>query len=974
MAEPNNPISGFLGPLADYSDQQVKMQQASKMLMGKHMLDQNTAASSRRFDTLNANITGYETRRKDLETHKWNMLNALIDPQGDAFQGQQRSSILKQLGFDENTYQVMLGSLNTDLRAIDRVLQSNYQLRNETYGFGKNQGVNNIYAGGGTAGGGTGGGTGAPAGEEAFLKHLQQGGAGAAVTKTVGDEDQDGEGFDLAGAVKTAADAGKAMVELGKGYKIWVQDPDNFVNKAFKEGLINPNSNKNYALAVYRKALSLLPEGASEEQIQEFWLAPGLQDRLKEIIEAGRNDKKSFDSWISERLSPFDKYFKKLGGFSDDIGLTEAWNKSNLWLGDQFDTMFPHDAPATASPSAAAPSSATPSSLSPRSPLGTHPGVEMSWHPDFDNPPGEGYSGMRPRITATREQYNRYLSDRDRANEFADGAVSSEAPLAPIPSGDLSGTPSPDYFGTGQLPAQDRMDQWQQFVTDMGLPWDPLAVPTGIENTFSDRGIDAYQRNLEALGAGEGASITEGGEISVVPTYEVFQQRLAQAGSAALPSTFGAQSQGQSSPTGEQSPAAMPQLMNTAGTGQAPGMMDEFQGAPPMGYAPTGDPMGGGVGQPTMNQQTVPMAPMGGTEGVMSGIEEGAMNPFITPGQPQGSAGPPRDPYAPPSLDGRVPPETPQGMGFGMDTWYQPAMDIGGPSGDPFTTDDTLVAGDVGGPGEMILTPEERTDRSKREFEELASRVGSFTGETLNDFIDWGMDQANPTTIAAIAGAGGGSYFLGKTIRNSAFDSYNKSVEAYNKARAKGTPARTTITQAAADVKELDNMEKVKKKDGRSLSKTDQDKLDNARDNLRNKKSIAWKDFMKKQAKRASWIGLGGAVIYGLSTEAFGMDNVDRQIGLVLDDNKKAQFALDAILKVNPISLVQEMHQQGKQSIPTLRKERHTGPEMFHSPGLLGAGGGRREGYPLHLFPNQGLNSGAPQVQAMMSELEKKNQ
>ena len=252
-----------------------------------------------------------------------------------------------------------------------------------------------------------------------------------------------------------------------------------------------------------------------------------LQDRLKEIIEAGRNDKKSFDSWISERLSPFDKYFKKLGGFSDDIGLTEAWNKSNLWLGDQFDTMFPHDAPATASPSAAAPSSATPSSLSPRSPLGTHPGVEMSWHPDFDNPPGEGYSGMRPRITATREQYNRYLSDRDRANEFADGAVSSEAPLAPIPSGDLSGTPSPDYFGTGQLPAQDRMDQWQQFVTDMGLPWDPLAVPTGIENTFSDRGIDAYQRNLEALGAGEGASITEGGEISVVPTYEVFQQRLA---------------------------------------------------------------------------------------------------------------------------------------------------------------------------------------------------------------------------------------------------------------------------------------------------------------------------------------------------------------------------------------------------------------------------------------------------------------
>ena len=107
------------------------MGQASKMLMGKYMLDQNAAASTRRFETLNSNIKGFEERRKDLESHKWNMLNALIDPQGDAFQGQQRSAILKQLGFDENTYQVMLGSLNTDLRSIDRVLQSNYQLRNE---------------------------------------------------------------------------------------------------------------------------------------------------------------------------------------------------------------------------------------------------------------------------------------------------------------------------------------------------------------------------------------------------------------------------------------------------------------------------------------------------------------------------------------------------------------------------------------------------------------------------------------------------------------------------------------------------------------------------------------------------------------------------------------------------------------------------------------------------------------------------
>ena len=169
-------------------------------------------------------------------------------------------------------------------------------------------------------------------------------------------------------------------------------------------------------------------------------------------------------------------------------------------------------------------------------------------------------------------------------------------------------------------------------------------------------------------------------------------------------------------------------------------------------------------------------------------------------------------------------------------------------------------------------------------------------------------------------------------------------------------------------------MEKVLKKDGRSLSKKDQDKLDDARDNLRNKKSIAWKDFMKKQAKRASWIGLGGAVIYGLSTEAFGMDNVDRQIGLVLDDNKKAQFALDAILKVNPISPVLEMHQQGKQSIPTLRKERHSGPETHKAPGMLGAPGGMILNYPESAFPRSGLNSRAPQVQAMMSELEKKNQ
>ena len=960
---PNNPISGLLAPVATHLQETQKTDQAQRMLMGKYLLDQRASEGTRRFETLNANIKGYEDRRKDLETHKWNLLSSLIDPSSNQpLVGSARTQALTALGFKEDSFKIMMDAMDQDLKSLDRVLNQSYQLRNEMYGFGRAQGIQNTYAGGGYGAGQQGGDPVA-----AFLS--QQGGqpteaTAATVGTSLTGQEQDHTGW-IPQAVDFGGDIVRSIDELARGYARFATNPDNFINKAFEKGLINPNSDSNYALEVYRKALKLLPEGASEQQIQDFWLAPGLHERLKEIIEAGANDKKSIDLWLSEKLSPYDDYFKKVGIFLDWSGATDAAKKAvdvgGQLLDDARRYWFPSDAE-VAPPSPASPSATTP--------------------PPAVTPPAES-SVPYPAIDITQ---------------------------ATIPPGNLSGVPSPDNFGTGLVPqapsgvtgetpsgfpgqsilppVQDRMSQWQQFVTDIGLPWDPSAVPTGVEDSFSDLGIRAYQRNLQnsfyegsQMGASPPQSPMASGEwyidseISVVPTYEVFQQRIQ--GTPGDPGFYGAPvATGTST---DMAPAATQQQMSVAqGTPGDPNL----QGNVGLDTSVTSplfqDPMGGGVGQPTMNQQTVPMAPMGGTEGVMDVFEEGAMNPYITPGQPQGRVGPQRDPYAPPSLDGRVPPASYPSMGFGVadiDTWYQPPTGIGAPSGDPFDEEDALAAGDVGGPGQMILTPEEKTASSKREFEELASRFGSFTGETWNDFIDWCIAAAkeNPLTIVAIAGAGGASYFLGGAIRRKAFNDYDKAVDAYNEKRAKGTPARTKIDQVADDVKEKDNMKKTKEKDGRSLSTKEQGKLDDLNDDLRNKKSLAWKDFMKKQAKRASWIGLGGAVIYGLSTEAFGMDNVDRQIGLVLDDNKKAQFALDAILKVNPITPILEMHQQ-PQGITTIRKERHSGPETHKAPGMLGAPGGMILNYPESAFPRSGLNSGAPQVQAMLSELEKKNQ
>ena len=680
MAAPNNPISGLLGPLSDYADKQAEMGQASKMLMGKYMLDQNTASATRRFETLNANIKGFEERRKDLESHKWNMLNALIDPQGDAFQGQQRSAILKQLGFDENTYQVMLGSLNTDLRSIDRVLQSNYQLRNEAYGFGRNQGVYNTYAGGGGAGGG------AQTGEEAFLKSLQQGGAPAPVTQAADatGPEQGGQGW-MADVGEMAQLTGGSIRDLAVGYWKFANDTNNWVNKLYEEKYLDPTDKRNWANQVYEKALKLLPGDATPEQIQQFWLAPGLHERLVEVIKAGESDKKSLDLWITENIvEGFDPYFKKFGLVLDDFGITDAANKAvdvgGQLLDDAGRYWFPGDAeiggPATASPPAAAPSAETPSAIVPPTPFSPE-------SPDLRRYP-------------------------------------MESTPTPTPSGNISGVPSPDVFGTGQVPSPppgvtdtttppeipNRMAVWQEYVTSIGLPWDPRAVPPG-GTPWSSMATELYKKNIQNLfyegsqmGGAPTLPITQeptpmasdewyiDSEISVVPTYEVFQQRIQ--GTPGDPGFYGA-------------PVANTQQQVSVAQG-TPGDPN-LQGNVGLDTSVTSplfqDPMGGGVGQPTMNQQVAPMASTGGPEGVMSGIEEGAMNPFITPGQPQGSVGPQPDPYVPPSLDGRSPPASYPSMGFGaadMDTWYQPAMDIGGPSGDPFTRDDALVEGDVGGP------------------------------------------------------------------------------------------------------------------------------------------------------------------------------------------------------------------------------------------------------------------------------------
>ena len=301
---PNNPISGLLAPVATHLQETQKTDQAQRMLMGKYLLDQRASEGTRRFETLNANIKGYEDRRKDLETHKWNLLSSLIDPSSNQpLVGSARTQALTALGFKEDSFKIMMDAMDQDLKSLDRVLNQSYQLRNEMYGFGRAQGIQNTYAGGGYGAGQQGGDPVA-----AFLS--QQGGqpteaTAATVGTSLTGQEQDHTGW-IPQAVDFGGDIVRSIDELARGYARFATNPDNFINKAFEKGLINPNSDSNYALEVYRKALKLLPEGASEQQIQDFWLAPGLHERLKEIIEAGANDKKSIDLWLSEKISPYD--------------------------------------------------------------------------------------------------------------------------------------------------------------------------------------------------------------------------------------------------------------------------------------------------------------------------------------------------------------------------------------------------------------------------------------------------------------------------------------------------------------------------------------------------------------------------------------------------------------------------------------------------------------------------------------------
>lgn len=111
------------------------------------------------------------------------------------------------------------------------------------------------------------------------------------------------------------------------------------------------------------------------------------------------------------------------------------------------------------------------------------------------------------------------------------------------------------------------------------------------------------------------------GSISVVPEYAVFQQRLAQAASAALPSTFGAQPQGQSSPAGAQSPAAMPASLfpNQQGVAQPP----TAASASPMAQ---GDPTAaGGLGGGMLGSQAQMPSPREGlTKDELAAIIQGS--------------------------------------------------------------------------------------------------------------------------------------------------------------------------------------------------------------------------------------------------------------------------------------------------------------------------------------------------------------
>ena len=932
---PNNPISGLLAPVATHLQETQKTDQAQRMLMGKYLLDQRASEGTRRFETLNANIKGYEDRRKDLETHKWNLLSSLIDPSSNQpLVGSARTQALTALGFKEDSFKIMMDAMDQDLKSLDRVLNQSYQLRNEMYGFGRAQGIQNTYAGGGYGAGQQGGDPVA-----AFLS--QQGGqpteaTAATVGTSLTGQEQGGQGW-MANVGEMAQLTGGSIRDLAGGYWKSANDPNNWLNKLYEEGILNPTDKRNWANQVYEKTLKLLPGDATPEQIQNFWLAPGLHERLVEVIKAGESDykssKKSLDLWISEQISPFDDYFKKVGIFLDWSGATDAVKKAvdvgGQWLSDARRFWLPSEREIRA-PEAASPSATTP--------------------PPAVTPPAES-SVPYQAIDITQ---------------------------ATIPPGNLSGVPSPDNFGTGLVPqapsgvtgetpsgfpgqsilppVQDRMSQWQQFVTDIGLPWDPSAVPTGVEDSFSDLGIRAYQRNLQnsfyegsQMGASPPQSPMASGEwyidseISVVPTYEVFQQRIQ--GTPGDPGFYGAPvATGTST---DMAPAATQQQMSVAqGTPGDPNL----QGNVGLDTSVTSplfqDPMGGGVGQPTMNQQTVPMAPMGGTEGVMSAVDEGAMNPYITPGQPQGGV-------------------VPEPFGYAdMDTWYQPAMDIGGPSGDPFAEDDVLAAGDVGGPGRMILTSEEREASNKRALKEAASKVGTFVGDTWDDFTEWASEISPAIPIGATA-VGSAAYWTGAKIREAAFAFFNDTLKEDNLA---------SIQKDARTVERLESQERQMRKDGEGpLDKDDKEALRKARNRLRNHKSMAWKKYLIHMGKKGTpWAIGAAALLYGI-TEAIGAERTEKLLSDALDGKQEAQFAIDSILKLNPAEVVREMHQQ-PQGITTIRKERHSGPETHKAPGMLGAPGGMILNYPESAFPRSGLNSGAPQVQAMLSELEKKNQ
>ena len=932
---PNNPISGLLAPVATHLQETQKTDQAQRMLMGKYLLDQRASEGTRRFETLNANIKGYEDRRKDLETHKWNLLSSLIDPSSNQpLVGSARTQALTALGFKEDSFKIMMDAMDQDLKSLDRVLNQSYQLRNEMYGFGRAQGIQNTYAGGGYGAGQQGGDPVA-----AFLS--QQGGqpteaTAATVGTSLTGQEQGGQGW-MANVGEMAQLTGGSIRDLAVGYWKSANDPNNWLNKLYEEGILNPTDKRNWANQVYEKTLKLLPGDATPEQIQNFWLAPGLHESLVEVIKAGESDykssKKSLDLWISEQISPFDDYFKKVGIFLDWSGATDAVKKAvdvgGQWLSDARRFWLPSEREIRA-PEAASPSATTPP----------------------------------PAVTPTAESSVPYQA--------------IDVTQTTIPSGNLSGVPSPDNFGTGLVPqapsgvtgetpsgfpgqsilppVQDRMSQWQQFVTDIGLPWDPSAVPTGVEDSFSDLGIRAYQRNLQnsfyegsQMGASPPQSPMASGEwyidseISVVPTYEVFQQRIQ--GTPGDPGFYGAPVA-----TGTSTDMAPATAQQTQDFWLAPDGDPNLQGNAGLDTSVTSplfqDPMGGGVGQPTMNQQTVPMAPMGGTEGVMDVFEEGAMNPYITPGQPQGGV-------------------VPEPFGYAdMDTWYQPAMDIGGPSGDPFAEDDVLAAGDVGGPGRMILTSEEREASNKRALKEAASKVGTFVGDTWDDFTEWASEISPAIPIGATA-VGSAAYWTGAKIREAAFAFFNDTLKEDNLA---------SIQKDARTVERLESQERQMRKDGEGpLDKDDKEALRKARNRLRNHKSMAWKKYLIHMGKKGTpWAIGAAALLYGI-TEAIGAERTEKLLSDALDGKQEAQFAIDSILKLNPAEVVREMHQQ-PQGITTIRKERHSGPETHKAPGMLGAPGGMILNYPESAFPRSGLNSGAPQVQAMLSELEKKNQ